>query len=86
MLAGKHDLSGQLRATLFATSCHDGATSTRTHTGTEAVYACTTTVVWLVCTFTLCHGRSPSLNGTTLPFWHVKYKFKNLDASPAALG
>ena len=86
MLAGKHGLCSQFCATLFATSCHDGTASTGAHTGTETVHTCTTTVVWLVCAFTLCHGRSPSLNGTTVPSWHVRYKFENQHVPRMAFG
>ena len=59
VLGWKHELSGELSATLLATSCDDGAASAGAHTGAEAVLTSTTTVVRLERALTLCHVNSP---------------------------
>ena len=55
VLGWKHELSGELSATLLATSGDDGAARAGAHAGTETVLASTTTVVRLEGTLTLCH-------------------------------
>lgn len=55
VLGWKHELSGELSATLLATSGDDGAAGAGAHAGTEAVLTSATTVVRLEGTLTLCH-------------------------------
>ena len=55
VLGWKHELSGELSATLLATSSDNGAASAGAHAGAEAVLTSTTTVVRLEGTLTLCH-------------------------------
>ena len=57
VLGWKHELSGELSATLLATSGDDGAAGAGVHAGTEAVLACTTAVVGLESP--LRHGFTP---------------------------
>ena len=55
VLGWKHELSGELSATLLATSGDDGAAGAGAHAGAEAVLASATAVVRLEGTLTLCH-------------------------------
>lgn len=54
-------LRGQLCTALATTSRNDCATGTGTHTSTEAVNTCTTTVVRLERPLALCHGYTPKV-------------------------
>lgn len=50
-------LRGQGSAALAAARCHDGATGAGAHTSTEAVNACTATIVRLERPLALSHGE-----------------------------